>query len=164
MSSVLTVEPLRKEFAQACAEWSMKQWQNHPINRNNTIETRTGHYKERSQNTDKIPLTFVSLRGDQPVGMVSLLEEEHEDYTHLSPWVAAMYVTPEFRKQGIATDLIQNLHKRAQDLNFSTLYLSTPDVSELYEKNGWKIIVPNARDPEGEHDSTNIMKIDLQHV
>lgn len=159
------ISPLRFPFAQACAQWSKDEWPHHPINADrNAIIAR---YENRAKKQDRllgmedIPLTWVSTINGAPVGMVSLLEEEHEDYTDLTPWVAGMYVVPEFRRQGIASKLMKNLHREAIDLGFQTLHLSTPDMDALYEKNGWEIINNEARDTEKIHPYTNIMRIDL---
>jgi GNAT superfamily N-acetyltransferase len=60
--------------------------------------------------------------------------------------VKRMYVLPESRKSGIATQILTELERWAHELGYPTCVLETgkrqPEAIELYKKNGYKII-PN---------------------
>ena len=55
---------------------------------------------------DSIPMSLVALDRGRPIGTVSLLLESVHSHRHLSPWVGGLYVVPERRHQGVATQLI----------------------------------------------------------
>ena len=158
--TALDIYPLseKPEFAETCAAWSFGEWGCNL--RNDSLNQSIARYKERAANTDKIPRTWVGMKGDKIAGMVSLVACDHEDRKDLTPWLASMYVHRTFRRQGCASQLIQHLHKKAKELGFSRLYLFTPDAMALYEKNGWRII-GQVRDPRGIHSHEKLMEISL---
>ena len=158
--SQLEIYPLseKPEYAPTCAAWSFGSWGCH-LEEASLQKSLTG-YKERSENADKIPLTWIAILNKKVTGMVSLVINDHPDHPELSPWLASMFVHPEFRKKGYASQLIQKLHAEAKNLNYKKLYLFTPDAEKLYEKNGWKII-GQVRDPMGLREHENLMEIEL---
>src|SRR4051812_20450451 len=55
---------------------------------------------------DSIPLTLVAAEGNEPVGSVSLVESDLTGWDHLTPWLASLYVRPDWRGQGIGKLLV----------------------------------------------------------
>ena len=51
-------------------------------------------------NRDRIPLTMLALVEGQPVGTASIFLHDMDTRMDLTPWLAAVYVVPEFRGQG----------------------------------------------------------------
>jgi GNAT superfamily N-acetyltransferase len=127
------------DYAPILAYWSYMQWyKKREIEFNLILKS----YRERSE-TDDIPLSFVALSGSFPVGMVSLKENDLWTRKDLNPWLASLYVLPEYRRIGIGEMLVQSVIKKAQQMLFKNLYLFTGreegiDLNSYYEKRGWK--------------------------
>ena len=90
-------------------------------------------------NKNKIPLTFVALKKDKPVGTASIYKYDMTTHKHLSPWLAAVFVPSEHRREGIGSQLVKRVLKKADNMEFQTLYLYTPDMMNFYRQLGWKV-------------------------
>lgn len=91
-------------------------------------------------NKDELPMTFVAVRGEKPIGTSSLVECDMETKSELTPWLADVYVPPEERAQGIATKLVQRINEEAKKLGYDKYYLFTRQATGFYLKLGWEII------------------------
>lgn len=90
-----------------------------------------------------IPTTLVALAGDEPVGSVSLLEEDGlPGYAHCSPWLASLYVDVPFRGRGIGARLVQRVMALARALDVPRLHLFTPGQEAFYTALGWRPFAP----------------------
>jgi GNAT superfamily N-acetyltransferase len=87
-----------------------------------------------------IPETFVAVEGNTPLGTASLVVHDLAERKDLSPWLAAVYVAPEFRNQGIGSALVQAVMDEAQTLSIERLYLFTPDKMSFYGRLGWQVL------------------------
>lgn len=148
----------RPEFAHACAAWSYGEWGCHypKADLRKSIEG----YEKRAKNNNDIPFTYIGLRDDKIIGMVSLVENDHEEHKDLTPWIASVYIHREFRGRGYASAMIQKMHIKAKELGFNHLYLFTPDAMALYQKNGYAI-TGKVNDPRQLHEFETLMEIDL---
>lgn len=72
-------------------------------------------------------------------GICLLVLHELEPLHDLSPWLASLYVIPEFRRQGVARDLIKAIEDHAHSHDVRTLHLYTVDAEHLYLKCGWRV-------------------------
>ena len=88
-----------------------------------------------------MPITFVALDGDLPVGMCSLRENDGIR-PDLTPWLGSLVVDPKYQKQGIGKMLIDVTVLKAKELGFEKLYLFAfdPTIPEYYERLGWRKI------------------------
>lgn len=88
-----------------------------------------------------LPITFVALDGDLPVGMCSLRENDGIR-PDLTPWLGSLVVDPKYQKQGIGKMLIDVTVLKAKELGFEKLYLFAfdPTIPEYYERLGWSQI------------------------
>ena len=109
-------------------------------------------------NYDSIPLTFVALFNDKPVGMCSLRENDGIR-PDLMPWLGSLVVAPDYQKQGIGEKLINATKEKAKQLGFEQLFLFAfdPTIPEYYQKLGWQKI---GSDQFKEHPVT-VMEISL---
>ncbi len=73
----------------------------------------------------------------RPAGSCLFVREEIDPKHDLTPWLAALYVAPEYRKQGIATALVRAVERHARDVGCARLYLYTITAEGLYAKLGW---------------------------
>lgn len=92
-------------------------------------------------NGDSIPLTFVALLNDKPVGMSSLRESDGIR-PDLMLWLGSLVVAPDYQKQGIGEKLINATKEKARQLGFEQLFLFAfdPTIPEYYRKLGWQKI------------------------
>jgi predicted N-acetyltransferase YhbS len=105
-----------------------------------TIEKAIQCYEEHL-NDNHMPITFVALDNNKPVGMCSLRENDgiRDD---LTPWLGSLVITPSHQKKGIGPQLINATKQKAIDLHFETLYLFTldPTIPEYYIRLGWHVM------------------------
>jgi GNAT superfamily N-acetyltransferase len=73
----------------------------------------------------------------QPAGTCLFVREEIDSKHDLTPWLAALYVAPEFRKQGTASALVRAIEQHARDVSCAELHLYTMTAEALYAKLGW---------------------------
>lgn len=92
-----------------------------------------------ANDANKIPISFLAIINGVPVGTANLIENDDEARTHLKPWLAALYVLPEYRSFGVGPQLVKAVLRRAKLLNYSKVYLGT-DNPGFYERLGAKSI------------------------
>lgn len=88
---------------------------------------------------NSIPLSLLAFVDETPVGTINLIESDDEAYPHLTPWLAALYVKPEFRDQGIGSVLVKDLLQKARGLKIRKLYLGT-ERPDFYIRLGAKFL------------------------
>lgn len=101
-----------------------------------------------------IPNAWLAWVQDSPAGCINLIENDDSARSHLRPWLAALYVKPEFRNQGIAAKLVHTVKEEAARLGETELFLGT-DIPDFYIKQGARVI---EREQEPLH---FVMKFDL---
>jgi N-acetylglutamate synthase-like GNAT family acetyltransferase len=89
---------------------------------------------------DTIPLALVALSDGLPVGTASMQPEDMSSRPDLSPWLAAVYVLPDYRNKGIGAQLVKGVENVAHSLQISKLYLFTPDQEKFYARLGWSVM------------------------
>jgi len=92
-------------------------------------------------NDDSLPLTFIALFNDKPVGMCSLRENDGIR-PDLMPWLGSLVVEPDYQKLGIGEQLINATKQKSKQLGFKQLFLFAfdPTIPEYYQKLGWQKI------------------------
>jgi predicted N-acetyltransferase YhbS len=88
-----------------------------------------------------MPLTFIALDNDTPVGMCSLRENDGIR-PDLIPWLGSLVVDPAFQKQSIGKMLMDMTKQKARTFGFETLYLFAfaLTIPNYYERLGWEKI------------------------
>jgi len=86
-----------------------------------------------------LPLTFVALDGDRPVGTVGLWRCDLISRQELCPWLAALYVDEPYRGQGVSGQLQQTIIDRCRQRGDRHLYLYSA-CADYYERFGWAYI------------------------
>ncbi|PZP55383.1 MAG: GNAT family N-acetyltransferase [Micavibrio aeruginosavorus] len=137
----------KPEFADVCAAWSFGEWGSQIAGR--TLEQNMTRYRNSAGIKNELPCTWLALVNDRPAGMISLKDNDHPDHNDLSPWLASLYIHPEYRGKGLAAKLIAHVEDFAKtELKIPQLYLFTHTADALYKKRGW-IEIKNIRDPSG---------------
>ena len=119
------------------ASWHQQQWQH--ISPELTTNLRIKKYSSYASKPG-IPCSILALIEGKPAGSASLVESDMSTHPHLHPWLASVYVDNTFRRQGIASQLIDKIIEISRNIGVETLYLFTPDQSDFYQKRGWKIL------------------------
>lgn len=92
-------------------------------------------------NNDEMPMAFVALYNNQPIGMACLRENDGiRDGT--SPWLGSLVVHPNYRRQKVGEMLIDVVKDEAKKLDYPILYLLAfnSTIPQWYAKLGWKHI------------------------
>lgn len=82
---------------------------------------------------------FVAHWDGQPVGVGLLVPTEIEPRHPVTPWLAGLFVVPEFRQHGIATSLINAVGQEALGQGNESIYLYTDESEMFYAKCGWSV-------------------------
>ena len=86
-------------------------------------------------------LVFIATRGQEVVGTIGLVDfDELEEFRHLTPWIAAFIVNPDVRGEGVGTDILSLLEKKAVSLGIEVLHLWTEDQRDFYGKRGYRLL------------------------
>lgn len=116
------------------AAWFHQEWSHlYPDRTLEDVERTLGEHA----NTDHIPLALVAVEGGQVIGTVALTEHDMDMHRELSPWLASLYVTREWRRRGIGSALVRAMESKAVELGVGTLYLFTPESEAFYARLGW---------------------------
>lgn len=123
------------EIIPLLAQWHDQEWGH--LTGASTVQLRKARLKHHLQR-NAIPTTFVALHHEKPVGSASLVANDMAIFTEWIPWLANVYVLPEYRRQGIGAMLVQRVAAEALNLGYPRLYLYTPDQMHFYETMGWQ--------------------------
>ena len=81
-------------------------------------------------------------------GICLLVLQEFEPLHDVSPWLASLYVAPEFRKRGVARKLVAAIEDQARGHGVTRLHLYTGDAEKFYLKCGWSLAEQGFADGE----------------
>lgn len=96
------------------------------------------HFESRL-NTDSLPMSFIALMDGVPVGTIALLVSSVTTHTHLSPWLGALYVSPDYRHRGIGMRLVTHALNEARELGFDGVYAGISRAEDRYISAGWRV-------------------------
>jgi GNAT superfamily N-acetyltransferase len=157
----MEILPLNKcpQFVPILAHWAYLYWY---VNRNVKFATVEADYRRRAD-FSALPVSWVALDRGFPIGMVSLKEFDLQSHRHLSPWLSALYVIPQFRRRGFAELLINDVIRHAELIGHEHVHLFTDNrnatyLSGYYESRGWNLI-EKTYDNDGLY--TEIFRIDM---
>lgn len=122
-----------REYQTQIVDWLWKEWGN---------EKNYERYKmiiEHSMDPDNLPQTFVAVEDGKAVATIGLWRCDLMSRQDLFPWLASLYVDPEYRSRGIGKKLQDFIIRYCKEKNYETVYLYT-DLVDYYEKTGWQII------------------------
>ncbi|MDQ0390436.1 GNAT family N-acetyltransferase [Labrys monachus] len=113
------------------------RWQGFFKERGIALQDVLRYERERASSREHLPRTFVLLEEREPVGMVTLAENDLEIRPNLNPWLADLYVAEPFRGRGHGLRLVQGLEAKAREKGIDRLWLFTTGAAKLYAKAGW---------------------------
>jgi len=119
------------------ADWHHQEWQ-HLNSQNYNLKARITDYEQIAA-TKVFPAMLVAHKNQTPLGSIRLIENDMDTHPELSPWIASLYVSEEYRRLGIGTALIANIETTAIELNFKKIYLFTENHQAIYKRQRWEI-------------------------
>ncbi|WP_347987924.1 GNAT family N-acetyltransferase [Methylomonas sp. AM2-LC] len=122
------------EHLPTLAEWHHQQW--YALNPGDSIEKRIV-YMQSYLSADFIPTTFIA-KNEVLLGSAAIVANDMDTEMGLSPWLASVFVAPEYRNKGVGSRLVKHVALKAQQAGIDTLYLFTDRVG-FYEKLGWQV-------------------------
>lgn len=124
-------------FLPTLAAWHHCEWAY--LNPGRTLEQRIDEMQDELRDA-LVPSTWVAVGDGVAMGSASIRYEDMDTHPELTPWLASVFVAPEFRRRGIAAKLVERVMSEAQRGDIETLYLFTPDQARLYGSLGWEVI------------------------
>ena len=119
------------------AAWHHAEWTH--LNPGRSLQDRI-QSMQAYLNDDQIPSTFIHRRDGQLTGSAALVDCDMDTRADLTPWLASVFVAPDYRRQGIGSELVRQVMKAAVQAGFEKLYLFTPDQVGFYQGLGWCIM------------------------
>jgi len=148
---MLKIYPLseKQSLFPILAYWSYNNWY---LNRNVPFQLVLHEYRRRAA-IDTLPCSFVAFWGELPVGMVSIKETDMMKRQELSPWLSALYVSPDYRERGVGTELIRAVLNRCSNKGFKRVFLFIDSrhmemLESYYRNRGW-IFLDEETDSDG---------------
>ena len=128
---------LTRGYIEQLAKWHHEEWLH--LNPGAKLEQRLLRY-EKSIDMKSLPEIFVASDGDKLIGSATLEKEDMDTRAFLTPWLASLFVEPEYREQGVASQLIQYVIDYSRQQNYKNIYLFTEDQTDYYKKRGWHFV------------------------
>jgi len=148
---MLKIYPLseRKTLYPILAYWSYNNWY---LKRNVPFKLVLQEYKRRAE-LEALPCSFIAFWGELPVGMISIKETDMLRRQELSPWLSALYVSPEYRERGVGTELIRAVLNFCSYKGFKRTFLFIDsrfmdELEKFYGTRGW-IFLDEDTDSDG---------------
>jgi N-acetylglutamate synthase-like GNAT family acetyltransferase len=122
---------------QTAAEWSYEAW--HHDFPSDTVQTYLDQYALAQSKPEQLLEVFAAVTDkDQLLGVSTLVhDDELPDAPEPGPWLAAVFVTPDARKLGVGSALVQHVVNRARELDYPKIYLYTEHQENWYASTGW---------------------------
>jgi predicted N-acetyltransferase YhbS len=99
------------------------------------------HLRQDIASAAKFPFGIVAHENENYFGHCLAIPNDLDERPDLSPWIAALWVEPEFRRQGIAAKLMDRAIQELQALGNKSVYLcAVPAMRNYYLQRGWILI------------------------
>jgi|GEM_PF-160119 len=136
INSAMTIINIReeKQYIPQVSEWIYNEFISGKIP--DVSQQKIEEAIEKRQ-SDVIPMTFIAKIGSCCIGTISLFKNDLHERTDLSPWLAALYVSKEWRGIGLGTLLIECIERITVKAGYNKLYLRTEEAAEYYSKLCW---------------------------
>ena len=134
---VISDMPANSQFARTGAQWAFDDWKE--TDPNDDIQWYLNVYSESATDPSSLPISLAATANDELAGVACVvLDDELPDAMEPGPWVAAVFVNPEYRGRSVGKQLVTEAVRRARELGYSDVYLYTGDVAHWYETFGWE--------------------------
>lgn len=142
-----------KKHLEEVSEWIWREWPMKKGAKKEDIIYRSKH----SLSYDEVPQMYIAKYKDEVIGVVSIWRNDLMSRQDLYPWMATLYIKPEYRNMGVGKKLQEKCIEQCRKMNFDNLYLIT-DHDNYYERTGWKFL---EMAPNGDGTYTRVYKYEL---
>jgi predicted N-acetyltransferase YhbS len=105
-----------------------------------TLAELEGKLSEVAAATD-FPFTLVATADDGFVGTVTAIASDLDERPDLTPWIAALWVEPDFRRTGVARKLVESATQAMFDQDHPQVYLyANAPMRAFYLGLGWTLL------------------------
>lgn len=118
------------ELAEGAAEWFHGKW---AVPKEAYLESLEVCLRQGAG----VPQWYLALYGPSIVGGLGVIENDFHNRRDLAPNICAVYVEPDYRRQGIAGKMLDFACRDMAAMGVETLYLVT-DHTSFYERYGWE--------------------------
>ncbi len=88
-----------------------------------------------------IPFCLVAHDDGRYLGSALAIASDLDERPELSPWVGALWVEPEFRRQGVAAGLVKAALTEVFSVGHEVAFLcATAEKRGMYQNQGWRLI------------------------
>ena len=122
----LTDRPQLKEQA---AQWFHQKW-------GVPLAAYQESMEQCLQARGPVPQWYLAMEGERIAGGMGVIENDFHNRKDLAPNVCAVYTEPEYRRQGIAGQLLERAVADLRAQGIAPVYLLT-DLVGFYERYGW---------------------------
>lgn len=121
--------------AEQLARWHVQEWQT--VFPDWTEQIAITEFNEQLLTTE-LPATWLAFQDDILIGSISALLEDTIEFNDLpGPWLASLYIKPEYRGQGAVQLLMDAAKQAVATLGYKKWTLFTPHHEAYYAKLGW---------------------------
>jgi hypothetical protein len=129
---------MHSDATRMVAQWIFDKW--HPYDASLTKERLVTVYRA-SEKTDGLPISFILLKGSNPIGVVSLKKQmatELQDLSKDTLWLGTPIFIPEENDESHYKALLDFAKKAAAHIGYHKLYVytSSPENAKRYINNG----------------------------
>jgi N-acetylglutamate synthase-like GNAT family acetyltransferase len=131
-----TISDLRQQpaFFDAVADRIWRAWWK---DRGFPVGYIAGRLRE-NMNAEPIPFALVAHEAERFLGTASVIASDLEDLPQYTPWVAAVWVEPEFRQRQIGRALVARAAGSTFELGMDRVYLCAQKTRRnFYLRQGW---------------------------
>ena len=131
----VVVMPDNPQFWATAARWCLDEWgAQWP---DDTLEDYYALYRSSASHPDAVPVVLAATDAGQLLGVVTLIADDELPGATEGPWLAACFVDPAHRGQGVGKALVKAAEQKAKDLGYGDLYLFTWSERDWYARLGW---------------------------
>ena len=118
------------------ARWSDRAWSaDFP---GDTEHTYLDLYARSSADGSALPYVCVAMNDDCAIGTATLIDDDElPGFEIHGPWLAAVWVEPEYRSRGVANAMVAHIESVTRSLGHSELFLYTHDQMDWYARHNW---------------------------
>jgi N-acetylglutamate synthase-like GNAT family acetyltransferase len=137
----------KPEYIEEMAKIFYNEWQDtyHSFGLHNLQDVIQDMKDQYISNRDQLPILMIALdnRNQNLVGTIGLEKSDvsaGNPYHNTTPWLASLYVKPEYRGEGIAKYMINKMLELSKQLNYTHAWLWTRTAPGLFEKLGFHLV------------------------